>query len=109
MASAAEPASCKRVRFSGVAWTDIAATTALATRLLKGLGDAPKMQELSVPVTDTAMKSKRFGGRRTASLIDPDGRARVRVNFSDRPGVEVDGRAGRLSMADGEAAQIRPT
>jgi len=50
-----------------VAWTDTAATTVLATRLLKGLGDAPKMQELSVPVTDTAMKSKRFGGRPTAS------------------------------------------
>lgn len=37
-ASAAEPASCGTVRFSDVGWTDITATTATATVLLKSLG-----------------------------------------------------------------------
>ena len=57
-ALAAEPASCKTPRFSDVGWTDITATTALASRLLEGLGYTPKTQVLSVPVTYTSMKNK---------------------------------------------------
>lgn len=57
-ASAAEPASCKTVRFSDVGWTDITATTAITARLLEGLGYEPKTQVLSVPVTYTSMKNK---------------------------------------------------
>jgi glycine betaine/proline transport system substrate-binding protein len=56
--SAAEPASCKAVRFSDVGWTDITATTAISARLLEGLGYEPKIQVLSVPVTYTSMKNK---------------------------------------------------
>ena len=57
-AFAAEPASCKAVRFSDVGWTDITATTGLATRVLTGLGYAPKSEVLAVPVTYTSMKNK---------------------------------------------------
>ena len=56
--SAAEPASCRTPRFSDVGWTDITATTAIATRLLEGLGYKPKVQVLSVPVTYSSMKNK---------------------------------------------------
>ena len=37
-ARAAEPDSCKNVRFSDVGWTDITSTTAATTEILKGLG-----------------------------------------------------------------------
>lgn len=57
-ASAAEPASCKTVRFSDVGWTDITATTGLASRVLTGLGYTPKAEVLSVPVTYTSLKNK---------------------------------------------------
>ncbi|MEJ1158638.1 choline ABC transporter substrate-binding protein [Prosthecomicrobium sp. N25] len=57
-AIAAEPASCKTVRFSDVGWTDITATTGLASRVLTGLGYTPKAEVLSVPVTYTSMKNK---------------------------------------------------
>lgn len=57
-AVAAEPASCKTVRFSDVGWTDITATTGLASRVLTGLGYTPKAEVLSVPVTYTSMKNK---------------------------------------------------
>jgi len=57
-ASAAEPPTCKAVRFADVGWTDITATTAAATVVLKALGYAPKTQVLSVPVTYASMKSK---------------------------------------------------
>jgi glycine betaine/proline transport system substrate-binding protein len=57
-ASAAEPAACKTVRFSDVGWTDISATTGLTSRILTGLGYAPKLQVLSVPVTYASLKNK---------------------------------------------------
>jgi len=57
-AQAADPASCKTVRFADVGWTDITATTALTSVLLKGLGYAPKATVLSVPVTYTSLKNK---------------------------------------------------
>lgn len=57
-AAAADPASCKTVRFADVGWTDIAATTALASRILSGLGYAPKTQTLSVPVTYASLGAK---------------------------------------------------
>ncbi len=56
--AAAEPASCKTVKFSDVGWTDITATTAITTEILKGLGYAPKISVLSVPVTYASMKNK---------------------------------------------------
>ncbi len=57
-ASAAEPESCKVVRFADVGWTDITATTALASRVLEGLGYEPVSQVLSVPVTYASLKNK---------------------------------------------------
>ncbi len=57
-AFAGDPASCKTVKFSDVGWTDITATTAITTEILKGLGYTPKIDVLSVPVTYTSMKNK---------------------------------------------------
>jgi len=55
---AAEPASCKAVRFADVGWTDITATTAVTSAILDGLGYKPKTQVLAVPVTYTSLKNK---------------------------------------------------
>ncbi|MDX7949916.1 choline ABC transporter substrate-binding protein [Lichenihabitans sp. Uapishka_5] len=59
-ARAAEPDSCKAVRFSDVGWTDITATTATASAILKALGYAPTTTVLSVPVTYTSLKNKQI-------------------------------------------------
>lgn len=48
---------CKTVRFSDVGWTDITATTAITSEVVKGLGYSPKTQMLSVPVTYTSLAS----------------------------------------------------
>ncbi len=56
-AAAAEPESCKTVRFSDVGWTDITATTALANVVLEGLGYTPRIDILSVPVTYQSLKN----------------------------------------------------
>lgn len=58
MAAAQEPDSCKLVRFSDVGWTDITATTALATTVLEGLGYETDVKVLSVPVTYASLKNK---------------------------------------------------
>ncbi len=57
-AFAADPESCKAVRFADVGWTDITATTATASVILEALGYAPDVQVLSVPVTYTSLKNK---------------------------------------------------
>src|SRR5215510_3590374 len=57
-ASAGDPESCKEVRFSDVGWTDIQATTGIATAILKGLGYDPKVDILAVPVTYQSLKNK---------------------------------------------------
>ncbi|AWI58076.1 choline ABC transporter substrate-binding protein [Sinorhizobium fredii] len=57
-AAAAEAESCGTVRFSDVGWTDITATTATATTLLKALGYETDVKVLSVPVTYTSLKNK---------------------------------------------------
>jgi glycine betaine/proline transport system substrate-binding protein len=57
-AVAAEPDSCKAVRFADVGWTDITATTALTSRVLEGLGYEPSNQVLAVPVTYASLKNK---------------------------------------------------
>jgi glycine betaine/proline transport system substrate-binding protein len=55
---AAEPEACRAVRFADVGWTDITATTALASRVLKGLGYQPETKRVSVPGAYAALKSK---------------------------------------------------
>ncbi len=54
-AFAADPESCKNVRFSDVGWTDITATTAATTTILQALGYETDIQVLSVPVTYVAL------------------------------------------------------
>ncbi|MFD1626290.1 choline ABC transporter substrate-binding protein [Azospirillum griseum] len=55
---AADPASCKKVRFGDVGWTDIAATTALASVTLDGLGYSPSTTMTSVPLVYSGLKTK---------------------------------------------------
>ena len=50
MAATPNP-QCETVRFSDVGWTDITATTATTSEILKGLGYQPEIELLSVPVT----------------------------------------------------------
>ncbi|NVP58076.1 choline ABC transporter substrate-binding protein [Mycoplana rhizolycopersici] len=57
-ALAAEAESCGKVRFSDVGWTDITATTATASTILKGLGYETETTVLSVPVTYTSLANK---------------------------------------------------
>ncbi len=45
-ASANDGPNCKTIKFSDVGWTDITATTALTTQILKGLGYTPKIDVL---------------------------------------------------------------
>jgi glycine betaine/proline transport system substrate-binding protein len=52
----ADEAACGPVRLSDIGWTDITATTALTSLVLKGLGYAPDIKVLSIPVTFTSMK-----------------------------------------------------
>jgi len=56
-ASAADAESCKPVRLSDVGWTDIQATTGVATVLLSALGYQPEVIQLSVPVTYASLKN----------------------------------------------------
>jgi glycine betaine/proline transport system substrate-binding protein len=42
LAMAKDAGSCKTVRFSDVGWTDITATTAATSEVLKGLGYTPE-------------------------------------------------------------------
>jgi glycine betaine/proline transport system substrate-binding protein len=57
-ALAGDSDACKTVRFSDVGWTDITSTTAIASRILEGLGYTPKTTVLSIPITYASMKSK---------------------------------------------------
>ena len=56
-AAAADPETCATVRFSDVGWTDITATTALASTVLDALGYFSDAQVLSVPVTYASMEN----------------------------------------------------
>jgi glycine betaine/proline transport system substrate-binding protein len=57
-AAVAEEASCKKVRFADVGWTDIQVTTGVATNILEALGYEPEVVTLTVPVTYASLKSK---------------------------------------------------
>lgn len=59
-AASKEPSNCRDVRFADVGWTDIAATTALASTLLEGLGYRPKAMLASVPITFAGIKKKQI-------------------------------------------------
>ena len=53
-----EGPSCQTVKLSDVGWTDVTATTATLSVLLRDLGYQPQVTVLSVPVTYTSMKNK---------------------------------------------------
>jgi glycine betaine/proline transport system substrate-binding protein len=57
-ASATDGPACRSPRLADIGWTDVTVTTAVASRMLQGLGYAPKIQVLSVPVTYMSMKNK---------------------------------------------------
>ena len=57
-AFAAEPESCKNVRFADVGWTDIQVTTGATSVVLEALGYSPQVSTLSVPVTYASLKNK---------------------------------------------------
>ncbi len=50
--------TCRTVRLSDVGWTDVTATTAVFSVLLRDLGYQPQVTVLSVPVTFASMKNK---------------------------------------------------
>jgi len=56
--AAGDPPACKTVKFSDVGWTDITATTATTSAVLKGLGYTPHTDVLSVPVTYQSLHNK---------------------------------------------------
>lgn len=56
-AFAAEPDQCGKIVLSDVGWTDITATTALASTVLQALGYQTETKVLSVPVTYTALST----------------------------------------------------
>src|SRR4051794_32160950 len=58
VALAGDPESCKAVRLSDVGWTDIQATTGVASVILTALGYEPDVKGLSIPVTYASMKNK---------------------------------------------------
>ncbi len=57
-ASAADGPACRSPKLADIGWTDVTVTTAVANRILQGLGYTPKIQVLSVPVTYISMKNK---------------------------------------------------
>lgn len=56
-AQAQEAASCRTVRFADVGWSDIAATTGLASVVLQGLGYKTSVTMASVPITFSGLKT----------------------------------------------------
>jgi len=53
-----QASQCDTVRFSDVGWTDITATTAVASVVLESIGYKTKTQVLSVPVTYKSLENK---------------------------------------------------
>ncbi|TVP45679.1 MAG: choline ABC transporter substrate-binding protein [Halomonas sp.] len=51
---------CSSVRFAEVGWTDITATTALASEVLEGLGYEPRIDTVSVPIAYAGMRNDDF-------------------------------------------------
>ncbi len=57
-AAQAEDATCKKVRFADVGWTDIQVTTGATQVILEALGYEPEVKTLAVPVTYASLKNK---------------------------------------------------
>ena len=72
LAGPAAAEGCDKITFSDVGWTDITATTAAASEVLKGLGYSPEVQILSVPVTYASLKNKDIELRTAANVPEDD-------------------------------------
>jgi glycine betaine/proline transport system substrate-binding protein len=59
-AQAVDAASCEKVRFGTVGWSDIEATTAVSSYILETLGYKTETVQLSVPDTYNALKAKKI-------------------------------------------------
>ncbi|UGA38414.1 choline ABC transporter substrate-binding protein [Chromobacterium haemolyticum] len=59
-AAALEPAACRNVRFADVGWTDIAATTGMASVVLEALGYRPSVTMASVPIAFSGLKTRQI-------------------------------------------------
>ena len=57
-AFAAEPESCKNVRFSDVGWTDGQVTNGSVQTILEALGYTTETKTVSMPVTFASLKNK---------------------------------------------------
>ena len=57
---ATEPANCRAVRFADVGWSDIAATTAMASVVLDALGYRPAITVASIPIAFAGMKNSQI-------------------------------------------------
>jgi glycine betaine/proline transport system substrate-binding protein len=57
-APALEPPQCQVVRLPDIGWTDVTATTAVFSALLKRIGYQPRITVLSVPVAYASLKNK---------------------------------------------------
>ncbi|WP_246009122.1 choline ABC transporter substrate-binding protein [Vreelandella nanhaiensis] len=51
---------CSSIRFAEVGWTDITATTALASEVLEALGYDPRVDTVSVPIAYAGMRNNDF-------------------------------------------------
>ena len=56
----AEDAACKTVHFADVGWSDIAATTGMASVVLEGLGYKTNVTIASIPIAFAGMKKKQL-------------------------------------------------
>jgi glycine betaine/proline transport system substrate-binding protein len=57
-AEATDPPQCRTVRMPDIGWTDVTATTAVFSALLKRIGYKPTITVLSVPVAYASLKNK---------------------------------------------------
>lgn len=99
-AAAADPAGCQRVRLAEVGWTDIAATTALASRILEGLGYRAESRTLTVPGVYAAMKAgsvDAFLGQWMPSM-EADSRAAVADGSVEVAGANLSGAKFTLAV-----------
>lgn len=93
LANAQEAASCKTVRFADVGWSDIAATTGLASVVLEGLGCKPTVTIASVPIAFAGIKSKQidaflaYWNPSTTPMMEPFGKA-GQIKVLEQPNLE---------------------
>lgn len=102
-AVAAEQASCESVRFGMMAWTDLAATTAVARTIFQDLGYKTTDSTASQPIIFGAMRDNRldaflgYWSPSADSIVEPF-RSKGEIKVSDQP-----------SLSDGQMTLAVPT